>query len=139
MHTQGLGKLAHGRRSIISSRYFFIYEPIKKGDTRMNGEEVLKLIDAGFTADEIRKMSETKTDPEPAPESGEQNKTDSPHESEVDTGNIASEFMDSIKKSIEDISTQVKALQEANIKNAVETKTDTMSAADVVKSFMENS
>ena len=32
----------------------------------MNGEEILKLIDAGFTADEVRKM-QTETSEPPAP------------------------------------------------------------------------
>lgn len=105
----------------------------------MNGEEVLKLIDAGFTADEIRKMSETKEEPskdtdEPAPkgeESGEENTT-------TVTPDINTDFMDSIKKSVEDISKQVKALQESNIKKAEEKKSEHLSAADVVTSFMEN-
>ena len=108
----------------------------------LNGEEVLKLIDAGFTADEIRKMSETKepsksTD-EPAPkgeESGEENTTPT---GAISPDPINTDFMDSIKKTMDDINNKVKALQDANIKKAEEKKTEHLSAADVVTSFMEN-
>ena len=108
----------------------------------MNGEEVLKLIDAGFTADEIRKMSETKEEPskdtdEPAPKGEESGEENTPPTGSVST-DINTDFMDSIKKSVEDISKQVKALQDNNIKKAEEKKSEHLSAADVVTSFMEN-
>lgn len=100
----------------------------------MNGEEVLKLIDAGFTADEIRKMSDGQTVNEPSTgtDSGE-----TPPTTEIDTKS-SDNFMDEIRKSVEDISNKVKALQDANIKQAEEKKTEHISAADVVTSFMEN-
>ena len=98
----------------------------------MKGDEVLKLIDAGFTAEEIRKMETAKATDEPAPEQ-EPNETQPVEEAEINT-----DFMDSIKKSIDDLTTKVNAIQENNVKNAKTEPTKDLTAADVVKSFIEN-
>ena len=103
----------------------------------MNGEEVLKLIDAGFTADEIRKMSEVKEPPKDEPKD-EPPKDEPKEEPSKVVNDINTDFMDSIKKTVDEINTKVKALQDANIKRAEEKKTEHLSAADVVTSFMEN-
>ena len=102
----------------------------------MNGDEVLKLIEAGFTAEEIRKMDTAKATDEPAPES-KTDETKPVEEGKVEP-DINTDFMDSIKKSIDDLTTKVKAIQEDNLKNAKIEPTKDLTAADVVKSFIEN-
>lgn len=102
----------------------------------MKGDEVLKLIEAGFTAEEIRKMDSATTTDEPTPEP-KTNETKPVEEGKVEP-DINTDFMDSIKKSIDDLTTKVNAIQENNVKTAVKEPTKDLTAADVVKSFIEN-
>lgn len=113
----------------------------------MTSDEVLKLIDAGFTADEIRKMDAPvgappveKTEQTPPVEQTEQTEQTKQTEQTppVEKSDINTDFMDSIKKTVEEINTKVKALQDANVKTARESEEKHLSAADVVTSFMEN-
>lgn len=100
----------------------------------MNGEEALKLIDAGFTAEEIRKMSETGDKPDNKDEV--ESETDKEHESEV-TKDINTDFMDSIRKSVDDLAKSVKALQDKAVKETASEGKKGLSAAEVVQSFLE--
>ena len=83
----------------------------------MNIEDTLRLIDAGFTSDEIRAMAakeaETPEGEGTAAESGEKG---SVHESEVKTQ--PSEEVQKLTAEITKLTETVKALQESNIKNA---------------------
>ena len=101
----------------------------------MNGDEVLKLIEAGFTAEEIRKMQ---TEPEPENKEKESGASGLEHESEVKTGDINTDFMDAIKKEMTELKDTVKAIQENNVKTAKQESKRDLTAADVVKSFIEN-
>lgn len=106
----------------------------------MNGEEILKLIDAGFTADEVRKMQTTAD--EPANEKTEPSTSDEKHEGEIEPNDkgkdINTDFMDSITKAVSELTDKVKAIQDNNIKHTTqETKRD-MTADDVIKSFVES-
>ena len=79
----------------------------------MNHEEVLKLIDAGFSADEIRQMAEEKPEegkPEEKPEEG----TQAP---EVKAPEVSAEIQN-LTEQIGKLNETVVKLQEANIKNA---------------------
>lgn len=96
----------------------------------MNGEEVLKLIEAGFTAEEIRKM-QTETAEPPAEPS--EPPTEVHEESDINT-----DFMDAIKKEMTDLKNTVKAIQENNVKTTKQESKRDLTAADVVKSFIEN-
>ena len=84
----------------------------------MNFEETLKLIDAGFSADEIRKMAEegttdteTKTDPRNEPGAGS-----SEHETKVEPE--VSEEVKALSAEIKKLNETVKLMQAENIKNA---------------------
>ena len=101
----------------------------------MNGEEVLKLIEAGFTAEEIRKMQ---TEPEPENAEPEQGAPSAQHEGEVAAGDINTDFMDAIKKEMTDLKNTVKAIQENNVKTTKQESKRDLTAAEVVKSFIEN-
>ena len=78
----------------------------------MNQEEILKLIDAGFSADEIRQMSAAK--PEEAPEEKPEEKST---ETNVNTPEVSTEIQN-LTEQISKLNETVVKLQEANIKNA---------------------
>lgn len=83
----------------------------------MKSEEVLKLIEAGFTADEIRSMQDNKEesagDASPAENSStsEETKVEKAHEENNDP---VKDLGDAVKT----LNDTVKAIQENNIKNA---------------------
>ena len=106
----------------------------------MNGEEVLKLIDAGFSAEEIRKMQ---TSEPPSDEQKDAPEADKVHEVKIDPEadkgkDINTDFMDSITKAVSDLTDKVKAIQENNVKTAKQEPTKDLSAEDVIKSFVES-
>lgn len=104
----------------------------------MNGEEILKLIDAGFTADEVRKM-QTETSEPPAPsEPQEAEQTKSEVNPEADSKDINTDFMDSITKAVSDLTDKVKAIQEHNVKSAVTPERKDLTTDEVIKSFIES-
>ena len=78
----------------------------------MNQEEVLKLIDAGFSADEIRQMSAEK--PEETPEEKPEEKNT---ETGINTPEVSAEIQN-LTEQISKLNETVVKLQEANIKNA---------------------
>ena len=83
----------------------------------MNYEETLKLIDAGFSADEIRQMAAAeKEKPEEKPPM-EQSAGSTEHESEVKTPEVSAEIQN-LTEQISKLNETVVKLQEANIKNA---------------------
>ena len=96
----------------------------------MNQEEVLKLIDAGFTADEIRAMKS-----EPAPEEGgapapEEGGAPAP---EVKAPEVSAEIQN-LTEQIGKLNETVVKLQEANIKNA---RTGSPNVSDPVNEQIE--
>ena len=105
----------------------------------MNGEEILKLIDAGFTADEVRKMQTETSEPPATSEPQGAEETKSEVKPEADKGkDINTDFMDSITKAVSDLTDKVKAIQENNVKTAKQEPTKDLSAEDVIKSFVES-
>lgn len=103
----------------------------------MNGEEILKLIDAGFSADEIRKM-QTETSGESSNE-GQTQEEQTTSEVKPESGKeINTDFMDSITKAVSDLTDKVKAIQESNVKGAREPEHKDLSTDEVIKSFIES-
>ena len=103
----------------------------------MNGEEILKLIDAGFSADEIRKMH-TETSGESSNE-GQTQEEQTTGEVKPESGkDINTDFMDSITKAVSDLTDKVKAIQESNVKGAREPERKDLSTDEVIKSFIES-
>lgn len=83
----------------------------------MNGDEVLRLIDAGFTADEIRAMgkgSEEKQDPPAGDDKKEPEKGTPDKGGEVDKKSE----VDALTAEVSKLTETVKAMQEQNIKKA---------------------
>ena len=90
----------------------------------MTSDEALKLIDAGFTAEEIRNMQNGTPDKGDAP-AGAENETDNANVSqggEVDQTNALAE-------SVKALNDTVKAMQDANLKKA----STELNAADTVQ------
>ena len=84
----------------------------------MDNEKVFKLIDAGFTAEEIRKMGfQTEGTESEGSVSSEQSTEPAAHEGEV-VNPTASDEIRELKASILELNGTVKALQEANIRKA---------------------
>ncbi len=104
----------------------------------MNGEEILKLIDAGFTANEIREMQTTNVSED---DKKEPSASGQEHEGEIKPENdkdINTDFMDSITKAVSDLTDKVKAIQESNLKGAREPEHKDLSTDEVIKSFIES-
>lgn len=112
----------------------------------MTNEEVLQLVNAGFTADEIRAFGWS---PEPKNEEPKDNggnagdpddKLGDPEAGSRELPKALLEQMDAMSKSIDNLNNTVKALQENNQKNARKTKNDNApkSADEVIKGFIEN-
>ena len=104
----------------------------------MNGEEILKLIDAGFTADEVRKMQTETSEPPATSEPQGAEETTSEVKPEADNKDINTDFMDSITKAVSDLTDKVKAIQEHNVKNAVTPERKDLTTDEVIKSFIES-
>ena len=104
----------------------------------MNGEEILKLIDAGFTADEVRKMQTETSEPPATSEPQGAEETKSEVKPEADNKDINTDFMDSITKAVSDLTDKVKAIQEHNVKSAVTPERKDLTTDEVIKSFIES-
>lgn len=94
----------------------------------MNHEEVLKLIDAGFSADEIRQMAEEK----PAEETTEA-KTEEAAAPETKAPEVSADIQN-LTEQISKLNDTVVKLQEANIKNA---RTGSSNLGDPVQEQIE--
>ena len=100
----------------------------------MNIEETLRLIDAGFTSDEIRAMAaEKEAEPETKGTGSEPGKENEVHESKVDSA--PSEEMKKLTDEITRLTETVSKLQDANLKNA---KTGSPSVGDPVKEQIDS-
>ena len=83
----------------------------------MKGEEVLKLIDAGFSAEEIRAMSSDKEDP-PADTSTPKDESVASETKVTETATETPEAFKALNDTVKTLNDTVKALQEKNVKNA---------------------
>lgn len=107
----------------------------------MENEQVFKLIDAGFTAEEIRGMGFQVPGKEEAAGGSvpdEQGKADPAHEGEVNAEE--SDEIRELKASIKELNATVKAIQDANIKKAEGSGPASVrdQIAENIKSFTEN-
>ena len=101
----------------------------------MDNAQILKLVEAGFTADEIRKMEtvspETEIKTEIIPD--EQSEKNPPHESEVKTND--NEVLSQLTSTVAELSKTVKELQTNNINDA---KGSAPSTGDKIKEVMDS-
>ena len=100
----------------------------------MTSDEVLKLIDAGFTADEIRNMQsapETKDETVPGTADEQSATSNATHESALD------DTLKSLNDTVAGLSASVKAIQDANLKNAHTEGSANSDINAVIKSFMD--
>lgn len=116
----------------------------------MTNEEVLQLVNAGFTAEEIRGMGLTEPSPYNEPKVGEmdgngddQNDQPGTDEKPSNDAGLPSEVSETIKgltETVNSLTQTVKALQENNQKTAKKSKNDNApkSADEVIKGFIEN-
>ena len=106
----------------------------------MDNEQILKLVEAGFTAEEIRKMSEQ----QPETDSGQTTATEQGASNTEHAGKVGKELdvinpnVMELTKTVKDLTATVKELQAANVDKA---KTDKASTTDTInstiKSFMD--
>lgn len=111
----------------------------RKGFT-MDNEQILKLVEAGFTADEIRKMSEQPPEPEsrqiPTNEQGAPN-TEHAGEVKKELDVINPNVME-LTKTVKDLTATVKELQAANVNKAkIDKPSTTDTINETIKSFMD--
>ena len=88
----------------------------------MTGDQVLKLLESGFTAEEIRKMQEPEPAPEPQPEpqkdpepEPERQQQTAPEPQKEPEPSETDKRLDALETSISKL---VKTLQESNLRNA---------------------
>ena len=84
----------------------------------MDSEKILKLIDAGFTAEEIRKM-----EPQEAVQSDQAGKAEEPKEGQVQEpaapeSAVGSEVFAQLSKTVADLTKTVQEMQKNNINSA---------------------
>ena len=107
----------------------------------MRVEDTLKLLDAGYTREEILKMetqgeeSTGENKDSEHEESEEQDKNPSEDQSAVNTNK---QIFNDLTNSIKELRETVSKMQSANIKGAEGGKPEDKSVEDVMKSFIEN-
>ena len=106
----------------------------------MDVETITKLLDAGYTKEEISALDNPKPEgkpEEPKPEdksSGENKDQDEPKKNETPEVN---EAIAALTKTVEGLTATVKAMQDANVKGATGGKPDGNKVTDVMKSFID--
>ena len=106
----------------------------------MDNEHILKLVEAGFTAEEIRKMETSGTEESKGQStSDEQGASNTEHAGEVGKElDVINPNVMELTKTVKDLTATVKELQAANVDKA---KTDKASVndtiQDTIKSFMD--
>ena len=110
----------------------------------MDIETITKLLDAGYTKEEISALENPKPEgkPEdkpkgPKPEdkpTGKDENQDKPKENEAGEVN---EAIAALTKTVEGLTATVKAMQDANVKGATGGKPDANTVTDVMKSFID--
>ena len=98
----------------------------------MDFETMLKLVNAGFTKDEILKMIPT-PEPQPTP-TPEPQATPTPEPKATQTGN-ENEIISQLTAQVTDLAKIVKDMQSNNVKNAKIDAPKETNALDAVKSF----
>ena len=107
----------------------------------MRVEDTIRLLDAGYTKEEILKMETQGTESAGENErtehekSEEQSKGDPEHESAVTENN---QIFNELTASIKELRETVSKMQSANIKGAEGGKPEDKTVEDVMKSFIEN-
>lgn len=106
----------------------------------MRVEDTIRLLDAGYTKEEIIKMetqgaeSAGETETTEPKEPKEQSKADTEHESTVEDNN---EIFKELSKSIADLKETVSKMQNDNIKDANGGKPEHKSISECINSFMQ--
>lgn len=106
----------------------------------MDIETITKLLDAGYTKEEISALENPKPEgkpEEPKPEGSAPDKDkdqDKPKENETSEVN---EAIAALTKTVEGLTATVKAMQDANVKGATGGKPDGNKVTDVMKSFID--
>lgn len=98
----------------------------------MTLEEIMKLIDAGYTKEEINEMRDLQKseEPEPAKEPKQDDKTDPEPEPEP-------HYPDDISKLTDQVKALTESMQEHFRNAAEEKKTDTLDGEQVLKDILE--
>lgn len=115
----------------------------------MNADEILKLIDAGFTADEIRKMSPAVgTDPKPeqdpapaptpspAPEQAAPEETVTPEQKPAPAPTPGPDPLDSIKQQIAGLTTVVEKMSKSIIMPTLD-DVQPLGVEDIISKFFK--
>ena len=108
----------------------------------MEIEKIEKLIDAGYTKQEIDEMlkgSDSHEDKNAGAEeqtTQEQSEADKTHESALTSDNIT-KTIEALTKTVDGLTNTVKAMQEANVNNANGGRMGSDTVSDVINSFMK--
>lgn len=105
----------------------------------MTANEALKLIDSGFTAEEIRAMSDDVPDEGQPDKKMEEGQLDKKHEEgQPEVKPQQDELLTELTNSVKDLKNTVKEMQAANIDKAKGGKSDyDKTIADTIKSFTD--
>lgn len=106
----------------------------------MDSEQIIKLLDAGYTKADIDKMEskpDSKESGTPDNPSGTETKTD-PETKEEKKEISADDAIKALTETVNSLTGTVKAMQAKNINGATGGKAEAKTVDDVMKSFIEN-
>ena len=106
----------------------------------MDIETITKLLDAGYTKEEISALENPKPEGKPEDAKPEGSAPDKHEDQDKPKENEAGEVNEAIAaltKTVEGLTATVKAMQDANIKGATGGKPDENKVTDIMKSFID--
>lgn len=106
----------------------------------MDIETITKLLDAGYTKEEISALDNPKPEGKPEEPKPDDKPKDANEDQDKPKENEAPEVNEAIAaltKTVEGLTATVKAMQDANVKGATGGKPDGNKVTDVMKSFIE--
>lgn len=106
----------------------------------MDIETITKLLDAGYSKEEITALDNPKPEgkpEEPKPEDKPTGKNEDQDEPKKNEAGEVNEAIAALTKTVEGLTATVKAMQDANVKGATGGKPDGNKVTDVMKSFID--
>lgn len=110
----------------------------------MDVETITKLLDAGYTKEEISALDNPKPEGKPEDKPEEPKPDDKPKDTNEDQDKPkenetpeVNEAIAALTKTVEGLTATVKAMQDANVKGATGGKPDGNKVTDVMKSFID--
>ena len=103
----------------------------------MTNEDILKLVNAGYTKEEISAMETPNAGTDEAAGKETQNTEQEKAETAEDVSAVNDKIFNDLLKSVNDLKDTVAQMQQSNIKDAKGGKPDNKTISDVMQSFVD--